>query len=90
MITKELLNVVRTGFDEAVAELGHKHNLRITLGGIRFGQQNATGKIEISLLDEAGTAQTTERTAWETHARSLPRSSLAFQLIASSLSTFRA
>ena len=68
MITKELLANVRVDFDEAIAGIGRKYNLSISLRNITYGQQNATGKIEMSLLDESGTAQTPLRTAWETHA----------------------
>ena len=69
MITKELLTNVRADIDEAIAGLGHKYNLSISLRNITYGQQNATGKIEMSLLDEDGVVQTPLRTAWERHAR---------------------
>ena len=69
MITKELLADVRADFDEAIAGIGRKHKMNISLRNIRYGQQNATGNIEMSLLDAYGVAQTPERTAWENHAR---------------------
>ena len=69
MITKQLLDDVRTDFDQAIKEVETKHGLQIQLRSLRYGQQNATGKIEMSLLNTDGIVQTPERTAWENHAR---------------------
>ena len=68
MITKELLSELRKDFDRAIEEVGHKYSLSIDLKGISYSDTNASGKIEMSLIQPDGVLQTKERSSWQSMA----------------------
>ena len=68
MITKEMLSELRKDCDRAIEEVGHKYSLSIDLKGISYSDTNASGKIEMSLIQSDGVLQTRERSSWQSMA----------------------
>ena len=69
-IDKTFLKLIRTKIEEALAELGTTHNIRITAGGATYdrGGKFATMKLEITTIDETGKAASKDAEAFKVYA----------------------
>lgn len=66
MITKQSVHAMRADIEKALESVGAKYNVQFDLGNCRFSANNARFQLNFASINEAGIAETKERTDFKT------------------------